>query len=110
MGNNDVVTFTPTVADGTTFTFDNACDLVGSNGEIANIDAGSTGENIFFNTASQIAAGGYVAATCNIIDYALECVDQTATILYVCTDSLALQISTVVPAGCAAVTLTPIYQ
>jgi hypothetical protein len=104
------VTFANDVTAATPFTFNDACNLVGFNGEIANTDAGAVDETIFFNTDAQIAAQGYVPAICNIANNALTCTAQTAKTLYVCSTLLQLQIAVTVPAGCSAVKLTPTYQ
>lgn len=114
---DDFVTFGPRSA-ATPFFINKVGQLIGLNCEIANIASGANASSLFFDSAAVIAANNFVPATCKIASGALQCVDQTATVLFVCTGALEIQIGAVVPSSasagdrgtCHAVTLTPVFQ
>ncbi|MCJ1270507.1 hypothetical protein MMC22_010404 [Lobaria immixta] len=114
---DDVVTFGPRSA-ATSFFINSVSQLIGLNCEIANIASGSDDSSLFFDSAAVIAANNFVPASCKIASGALQCADQTANVLFVCTNALEIEIGAVVPSSasagnrgaCHAVTLTPVFQ
>jgi len=113
-GDHDIIRFSTDESSATTFTFNDACNLVTPDSEIANIHE-STPYNLqllYFDPADTISADGYLSAVCSITNDVLGCnIGQTTLLLLVCPAlGSALYISDSPTAGCAPIDLGAIYE
>ncbi len=91
------------VADATTFTFDDNCDLIDTTDGYA-AESGANGySRTFFFPTSEITT-----ATCNIVADELECEGETFFVFN--SNTAYLYIGSEVPTGTSVVTLTVLYN
>ncbi|MCJ1416040.1 hypothetical protein MMC32_002375 [Xylographa parallela] len=107
-GGDDVIVFGPQ-SSASTFAIDAAGHLHVGN-EYANTDAGAPAFVFYFNTPAQVAATGYVYATCSILPgSALSCVDQIETQFQTCAGlqgaGSGLVLGSTIMAGCTPLSL-----
>ncbi|KIW78043.1 hypothetical protein Z517_07876 [Fonsecaea pedrosoi CBS 271.37] len=110
-GGRDKISFGGTAANATTFTFNQACGLVGSaSKEVANlhppVNATGAAMTLFFDVPTNITAMGYTTATFDVADSALVCkVQNVAETWFSCNGILA--VGAKAGSGCVKIGLTP---
>ena len=109
---DDAIAFTTDPSAATPLHIDAAGHLTDGT-HYANTDAGTTSFLFYFNNPAQIAASGYVYATCSVLPTnALQCVDQSETMFQICGGMVdagaGLVLASNVKEGCTAVSFTAI--
>ncbi|TLD11709.1 hypothetical protein PspLS_11791 [Pyricularia sp. CBS 133598] len=101
-------------SSATVFTFNDNCNLVARNGNVANVLNGLNDSPLYFDASNLVlnpsASFDVTAASCNIVNNALVCAVGAVKVFYICDDDPFVNIAERAPATCNVPILQPIVN